>query len=482
MKPVIRTLYSFLSELNASTPDKPLLGGPGGWMSVVQIFSRVANLAAAFSRQGIGPGTLTVLPAQRTPEWAICLLALNRVGAMTVLTDPRQDSSVFLSACEPAIQIQYTIQVDGTHLTLWPGEQRLDLNDLPPSGELPQEPDPREPAFLIFTSGSTGRPKAVMLSAYNLINNLVDSAPLGCYHPADIALGALPMDHVFGLVLLAGICVLGYSIYFPGSTDVPALLASIEQQRITRMNGVPSLYLAMAEQAASYDLSSLRAGFIGGSPCTPEQFAFLESTLGMTLIGVYGMSECVGIACGNFRNPQDVRAQGVGPFYSMNTGKLLREDGTEAAPEEIGEIHVTGPSRMVGYYPNKLAPEALFPTGDLGYLDKAGTLHLTGRKKDIIIRNGNNLSPRRIEEALLSIPGVTQAAVVGLPDDAAGEVPWAMILCPENSLRRIWIELATRLPKNELPVELVRTEAMPLTPSGKPDKQKIREVLMQCRA
>ncbi len=482
MEPVIRTLYSYLSDLAAATPEKPLLGGPTGWICAAQARRNVDVLVPALSGCGIGPGDLVSLPVRRTPECAMVMLALNRIGAVVVLTDPRQEPAAFLAACEVPIAPEFSLQVENSWVTVLPGNLSFDLNDLPAPAPLPPECDPREPGFLICTSGSTGRQKAVMLSAYNLVNNLVDSAPLGDYRPEDIALGALPLHHVFGLVLLAGVCVLGYSVYFPESTDVPTLLSAIEAQRITRMNGVPSLYHALAAQAAEHDLSSLRAGFIGGSPCTAEQFASLESTLGMTLIPVYGMSECVGIACGSGRDSQAVRSSGVGSFYSMNTGKILREDGSEAAPGEIGEIHVTGPARMVGYYPHRMSRETLLPTGDLGYLDKTGVLHLTGRKKDIIIRNGNNLSPRRIEEALLSIPGVTQAAVVGLPDDAAGEVPWAMIVCPESNLRQVWTQLSARLLKHERPAELVRVEQLPQTASGKPDKQKIREVLMGCRA
>ena len=172
------------------------------------------------------------------------------------------------------------------------------------------------------------------------------------------------------------------------------------------MNGVPSLYMAMAEQCAQYDISSLRAGFVGGSPMTEQQFAETEQKLGMTLVSVYGMTECIGISCVSYKDSANKRSTTVGPFYSMNTGKILLEDGTEAATMEEGEICVTGPARMLGYYGTPMDRNTLFHTGDIGFVDADGFLHITGRKKNIIIRNGNNLSPRKIELALLDIPGV----------------------------------------------------------------------------
>ena len=337
-----------------------------------------------------------------------------------------------------------------------------------------------EPSFVIFTSGSTGAKKAIVLSESALIHNLLDSAPLGDYSTQDIALGALPIDHVFGLALLTGVLVLRYALYFPKSTDVFTLLAAIEREKITRMNGVPSLYLAMCEHAKEYDLSTLRAGFIGGSPIGPERFAFIENTLGMTLIPVYGMSECIGIACTDSHDPQSVRAESVGRFYPMNTGVILSDSGREAAPNEIGEICVKGPMRMLGYLHERLSPDEWLHTGDLGYLDTDGRLHLTGRKKEIIIRNGINLAPIRIENALLSVPGVKAAAVVGLQDPKEGEVPAAMVVSDRKE-SELLAAIGALLQKNEIPVLLNIVDALPLTASGKPDKKRVLEVLTQCR-
>ena len=465
MNPVNRTLHSFLTEYASRCPERKLLGDGRGWLSVGQTLERVNALAGQMRRLGIHRGDLVALRAYRTVDTALRILAMQWIGAVAVLTDPRHDMMTFLSRC--GVLADVTAAIDGDAVTI-----------LRPTTACEGEPSAQDPGFVIFTSGSTGQPKAVMLSQYNLVNNLVDSQPLGCYREDDIALGALPLDHVFGLVLLAGVCVLGYGLYFPESTAVSQLLSCMEAERITRMNGVPSLYLAMAEQAQGFDLSSLRAGFIGGGPYTPEQFHRMEAALDMTLIPVYGMSECIGIACGDWRDDPQTRAGGVGKIYSMNTCRILLPDGSEAPQGQTGEIWVTGPARMMGYYPHRMPVEELLPTGDLGYLDDRGFLHITGRKKDIIIRNGVNLSPKPIEDALLSIPGVTAACVVGVPHPVQGEVPCAMVLSSRTEAE-LFNLLRALLPKNQIPLEIRVVEQIPMTGSGKIDKTAVREVLKQ---
>lgn len=468
MEPVNKSLYTYLQEQTHATPQKQLLGGTQGWLDARTVLARVNAMAQAILGMGIGPGDLVAVRTSRCVETALMLLALQAVGAVAVLCDPRQEPEDYLRNCDVSLPVMCILT-----------PERIALSAASKPTVLP-DTNPVEPGFLIFTSGSTGKPKAVMLSQYNLVNNLIDSQPLGDYSPDDIALGALPMDHVFGLVLLAGVCVLGYAVYFPERTDIPSILSCIAAEKITRMNGVPSLYLGMARQAAQYDLSSLRVGFIGGAPFTREQFLYAEESLQMTLIPVYGMSECIGIACASWRDPQILRSSGSAPFYAMNTGKILREDSSEAAVGETGEIFVTGPARMVGYWPDAMPPKELLATGDLGYLDEQGRLHLTGRKKDIIIRNGNNLSIRKIEEAILSIPVVEEAAVIGVADEVQGEVPWAMVVAWEQSGFRE--KMAERLHKNEIPSHWCFVAQIPKTASGKPDKQKIREVLGKWKA
>lgn len=476
MEPVVRTIHSFLRELAEKHPSKQILGYGDHWMDAKQVLSTVEAVAFKLVQLGLRSGDYVALRSFRTADTILMILGLQAIGAVAVLTDPRYAPEDFLRSCDVSIPLSAIIDRDIFTDKRTRKQVFLTPASLEHRNFSEKYVNPRSPAFVIFTSGSTGKSKAVMLSQYNLVNNLIDSHPLGYYTEDDIALGALPLDHVFGLVLLFGMAVLQYALYLPERTDIHAILSAIETQQITRMNGVPSLYLAMAERKGSYDLSSLRAGFIGGGPCTVEQFQQIEETLGMTLIPVYGMSECIGICCASYQAPQSVRANGVGPFYSMNTGKILLEDGSEAAVGVEGEICVCGPARMVGYYPDPMEETQLLRTGDLGYMDGSGIIHISGRKKDIIIRNGRNISARHIEQALLSIQGVKAAAVVGLEHATQGEAPWAMVVSDHSELMLLG-QLTDRLAKNELPMGIYLTDTIPTTPSGKPDKITIRKVL-----
>jgi len=524
MKPSKRTLFSYLTELAEERPSRPLLGDSNGWLSASFAHLLVSSMARKLSAAGLRSGDYVCVRASRTTETALLLFALARLGVVSALIDPREEPEAALAQSEHAIPATKYLEADShmgspviyladaatgnlTSVVLnrvaaghserskkdtkeqnKPAQDSASAANQASDISLPAEGPSTAPAFIIFTSGSTGKRKAVVLSQYNLVNNLVDSEPLGCYTKDDLALGALPMDHVFGLVLLAGTAVLGYGEYLCEAKGVDELMNIIDREKLTRMNGVPSLYLAMAARKDAHDLSTMRAGFIAGSPSTADEFNLIESALGMTLVSVYGMSECIGISCSSYQDPAPVRAGGVGPFYPMNTGKILKlgADGQatdqEAAIGEEGEIVVDGPARMVGYYGDEEPRAAFLHTGDLGYLDENKVLHITGRIKEIIIRNGNNLSPRAIEEALLMVPGVSAAAVVGLPHKIEGEVPAAMVVATPEAYRNLtnpFYSLPGGLKKNQIPALYRNVDALPLTASGKPDKQEIKKLLMK---
>lgn len=493
MNLIIHTLSWYLRCLALEKPCLPLLGDKGGWVTAEQAERFVETGAGLLYASGLRPGDRAALRAGRSVNAVLALLCLQRVGAAAILIDPREGPEQALGVCEPPLSAPFCLEEGGDTqrpvlLLTRTGEHTSLRLPLVSSGctPAPAWDDPDAPAFYIFTSGSSGEKKAVILSQGNLVSNLLDSAPLGGYSEEDIALGALPMDHVFGLALLTGAIVLRHRLYLTPSTAPEELLQVVSRERITRMNGVPALYLAMAKKARAGEVRSLRVGYIGGAPWTAEQFRHIETALGMTLVPVYGMSECIGISCASHQSPQAERMAGVGPFYPANQGKILREDGAETLPGEEGEVCVRGPMRMLGYHDPAQTAQAIdaggfLHTGDLGYVDERGILHLTGRKKELIIRSGVNLSPRRIEEALLSLPGVQGASVVGLPDEVCGELPWAAVACGAETLPHLMDGLRPLLAKNELPMGILRLDALPMTGSGKPDKQAVKELIRQWR-
>lgn len=481
MGPSTKTIYEYLQE---KARNQPLFQtDTGEILTCGQAKAKVDALAASLQDLGVRAGDVLALRFPRTAPAALVEFALLTLGVAAMLTDPHTTKETYLAGGNHAGLGGYLTDENGAWVLVGNDGTERPLTESERPFTAPKQ-DAMAPAVLISTSGSTGKTKTVVLSQYNVVNNLVDAAAFGDYVPGDLALGILPLFHIFGQVLLFGSLILDYAILFPEAVSADSALRCVETFGVTRMNGVPSLYKAMAEKADGYDVSTLRVGFIGGSPCTVREIQDIEAKLGMKLLNAYGMSECVSISISNAADPLEKRIGGVGHIYSLSRVEIVGPEGREVAPGQQGEIIVQGASRMLGYFRDPEATKAAIDkrgflhTGDLGYLDNDGILHITGRIKEIIIRNGVNLSARRIEEALLDLPGVSAAAVVGIQDAKQGEVPAAMAVSGRTEAELL-AELAIKLPKNEIPIQILLAESIPLTPSGKPDKQTIQKLLQK---
>ena len=200
----------------------------------------------------------------------------------------------------------------------------------------------------------------------------------------------------------------------------------------------------------------------------------IEEKLKIRLVPVYGMSECIGIACGDYRDRAEKRCDNVGKVYSMNEVKISEE----------GEICVKSPAKALGYLQGERITELeeWLHTGDLGYIDEEGYVHISGRKKDIIIRNGNNISSAKIESELLKLKYIETAAVVCGRDEKAGEVPCALVVLKAGEARteaEIIKDLQGSLTKIELPAKIGFAEELPLTSTGKTDKERIKKLFAE---
>ena len=477
-----QVLLNYLKEYVQAEPDKKLLGDSRGWLTASQVLERVEETAGKLYGLGLRAGDWAALRMEQSVDAIVSALALMAIGVVAPLTNSRTPVRQALTDAQFERPMEYTLSRESG---CWILEKNGAAFPLEEAEAVPFvcAPDPFAPAVVIFTSGSTGKSKGVILSQNNLTCNLMAVNVVGGYRKDDIALGALPMDHVFGLIMLFGAIVLRHSLYFTAGSDLKTVVKTIQEQRITRMNGVTALYLNMAAMKEQYDLSSLRIGFIGGGPCTAAQFEKIEEELEMTLVSGYGMSECMGITANDHRAPRSVRSGTVGPFYTVNESRILDPNGRECGTGQVGEVCTRGPQLMLGYCDeehNRAAMDSngYFHTGDLGFLDEDGNLHLTGRTRDIIIRNGVNLVTRKIEEALLAVPGVEDAMVVGLPHDAQGEAPWALVKGMVTE-KEILARLVRLLPKNEIPLGICVARDIPYNRNGKPDKIKGKELLEQ---
>ena len=205
---------------------------------------------------------------------------------------------------------------------------------------------------------------------------------------------------------------------------------------------------------------------LAGAPSTFEQFLYIQETLGVKIVPAYGMTELAGISGASPEETDEKRASSVGKILPL----------TKVRIEDDGEITVKAPSLFLGYYGEPpVSRKKFFHTGDLGFIDEDGFLHVTGRKKDIIIRNGNNLSSLDIEQKLMKLPFIKTAAVVGVKDQASGEVPVAAVVLKKGAVYDKEA-IKTVLSKIEMPKKIMIIDQIPINASGKIDKKKIGEL------
>lgn len=479
----IKSLYRHFLDYAGASPDLPFFFDEERCYSVRESLWAVIAAANRLSEKGVRAGSLVALRTTRSVDAAILWLALQAIGAVAALTDPHNTVSGYLCALGMDFTPDFTLTNEEENGGIAAsGGWRLNGEPVEiPCPALPAEPrfdtdiDITLPTNIIFTSGSTGRSKGVMLSQYNLVNHVAHYSFVGCYEADDVQMECLPIHHVFGLAVVFVGLIRRYRIFFPKTTDVKYVASCIEKYGITRLDGVPSYALMMAryKPESGLALRSLRVGVIAGAPMTDEQFRFIEDTLGIKILPVYGMSECIAISGSPKSEPREKRASTVGrpiPGYDVRI-------------TEEGEITVRCPVVTSGYYGDERATreaidsEGYLHTGDLGYIDSDGFLVVSGRKKDIIIRNGENLSAVKIEQKIESLPYVRQAAVVGVRDERVGEVPCAMVvLSGEGDLKA---DLAEILTKPEYPARLIVAEHIPMTSSGKTDKAAVRELMIK---
>lgn len=454
-----KAIFEYLKKYAEEEPDYTVFFDESVSYTAGTFFNTITALANNLYGQGIRTGDFIAIKAERNINTLLWLFAVQIMGGVALM-------------CDPHIDIRETLVKHNISAKKIIENEIAKVSESCKNIDFVPSMDSRRTTIIIFTSGSTGGVKAVKLSQYAFINNAMDTASLGDYRHNDIIAALLPFHHVFAMALVFIALVLRHCVFIPVEVKTGYVCECIEKYRITRLNGVPTLYTAIAQQADKYNLSSLRCGFIGGAPCSAERFLNIENSLKITLIPVYGMSECIGISCAGFNDPVTKRTDSVGKIYSMNSVKILPD----------GEIAVKSPALFNGYLNGNdgVDEDGYLHTGDMGYIDDDGYLHINGRKKDIIIRNGVNISVTEIEKKIASLPFIKEVAVVGIHDKAFGEVPAAAVVlecghfCDEETLRK---EINKILPKYEVPEKIIFTEMLPMLSSGKIDRQTVNKQL-----
>jgi acyl-CoA synthetase (AMP-forming)/AMP-acid ligase II len=371
-----------------------------------------------------------------------------------------------------------------------PGATSLDELLAEPAAALPWEGDPSLPALLLYTSGTTSDPKGVLHSHETLLYEITSLATVHAITSADRYLGGSPVTHIAGLVYgLLMPFVLGTQTLLMERWDTGTALRLIERERATFQTGTPTFLqtLATHPDLARTDRSSFRLFSTGGAHIDTEMVRQAERAIGCTVKRAYGSTEAPTLSATSFEDRVEVRLGTDGRPIPPAEVRIVGVDDAVLSAGLSGEIWARSPEIFLGYRnpaldENAFAPGGWFRTGDLGVVDSEGYLRVTGRVSDVIIRGGENISAREIEDLLASHPAVAAVAVVGLPDEVLGERACAVVvLQPDATLSfeemQAWLS-SREIARQKIPERLEIRAALPHTASGKVAKAALREELL----
>jgi len=341
-----------------------------------------------------------------------------------------------------------------------------------------------------FTSGTTGTPKAATLSHHNVVNNAHISAGLMKFSERDRLCIPVPMYHCFAMVLGTLLCVTsGAAIVLPSpGFEAAATLTAIESERCTALHGVPTMFIAMLDEPefGRFDLTSLRTGIMAGAPCPAELMQRVMQDMHMREITIgYGMTETGPLSTQTLPDdPVELRVNTVGRALPHTEIKIVDEGGRIVAPEVPGELCTRGYCVMLGYWddPERTAEDIdsrhWIKTGDIATMDEQGYIRIVGRIKDMLIRGGENIYPREIEEFLYADPRIDEVEVFGVPDPKFGEeiATWIRLREGQHATEEeIRDACRGKLAHFKIPRYIKFVDEFPMTVTGKVQKFVMRE-------
>jgi long-chain acyl-CoA synthetase len=342
--------------------------------------------------------------------------------------------------------------------------------------------DRDDPAVILYTSGTTGSPKGAVLTHGNIAKSTAVATTLVDMSEEDVILGALPFFHVFGQACgLNSATKLGASVSLIPKFSAEATLEAIQRDKVTVFEGVPTMYSAVLnfDDRDSYDTSSLRVGITGGQAMPVEVMQRFEKAFGIEVLEGYGLSETC--AVGTFNYPGARKPGSIGKPVEGIEVKIVDDDRNDVSQGDIGEIAIKGANVMREYWnkPEETDEElrdGWFHTGDMGHIDEDGYVFIDDRKKDMIIRGGENVYPREIEEVLYQHESIEEVAVIGVEHERLGEeVAAAVVLKEKDSVSADDLRefAGDKLAKYKVPTKVWFLDELPKGPTGKILKREI---------
>jgi fatty-acyl-CoA synthase len=486
-----------------------------------ELLADVDAVAKALMAKGVAAGDRIGIWAPNCPEWTILQYATARMGAILVNVNPayrtheltyvvKQSGMRMLVSALSHKTSDYRGMVDearpelpGLSEVVYIGDASWD--ELATGGssitdeqlaERGASLTPDDPINIQYTSGTTGFPKGATLSHHNILNNGYFVGELIDYTEADRICIPVPFYHCFGMVMgnLAATSHGACMVIPAPSFDPEATLRAVAQERCTSLYGVPTMFIAELDlpDFADHDLSTLRTGIMAGSICPVEVMKRVVAQMNMTEVAIsYGMTETSPVSTMT-RTDDNLarRTETVGRSMPHIESKVVDAiSGVPLPRGETGELCTRGYSVMLGYWeqPDKTA-EAIdaarwMHTGDLATMDEDGYVNIVGRIKDLVIRGGENIYPREVEEFLYTHPDIADVQVIGVPDDKYGEELMAWVVLREGAatLTADGVrEFASgKLAHYKIPRYVHVTDAFPMTVTGKVRKIEMREQAQQ---
>lgn len=470
-----------LSERARVTPDKTALVSveTGERLHYAELNARAERAAATLQSLGIEPGDRFGLLAYNCPEFLEYFFAAGKIGAIVVP----------LSTRATAHELAHIVKDCGMKLLLHGKEfdevtsslQVTRTSCLMPHASTaltPRLTNEEETYCLLYTSGTTGKPKGVMIPKRQLYWNGYNTAVNWSLREDDVSPIFTPLYHAGGL---AAFCIpifcAGGTIVLHKAFDPAVVWKTIQKERCTVVLGVPTIWklLMDAPEFADADLSHVRWFISGGAPL-PQYIIDAYQKRGVVFKQGYGMTE-VGVNCFTMTVEESFRKPG-----SIGRPMLFTEVKLEEMDGDVGEMYIRGPHVSLGYWNNEEATRASyaadgwFRTGDLARRDADGFFYIAGRRKEMFISGGVNVYPAEIEAELVSHAGVSDAAVIAVPDETWGEVGVAFVVgtAREEELSRY---LAERIARYKVPRKFIFIDTLPRTPYGKVVKDDLRKAL-----
>ncbi len=445
-----------------------IVGGAFHLAQVIERTSTTQNVAILLPTSGAFPMTLL----------AILLLKKTAVPVNYLLSAEERQYIIDDSEADTLISVGPMLEFLGDRpknvniIEL----DKLSFKGIPPF-RLPPLTPANDTAVILYTSGTSGKPKGVMLTHKNLRSDIEACSDHAEIYQNDALLGVLPQFHSFGLTALTllPLFVGGRAIY--SARFVPRkIIDLIKKHRPSVFVAIPSMYNALltVKDAGPEDFTSLRHVVSGGEPLSQAVFDKFQERFNLTIREGYGLTETSPVI--SWGTPDHWRPKSVGKLLPSAKARILDDDGNILPPGEEGEILLTGPMIMKGYFHlpdltrKVITNDGYFITGDWGKLDKDGFLYITGRKKEMLIIGGENVFPREIEEVLNTHPDVKDSAVIGKNDDVRGELPVAFIELNEDAEfdeRAVRNYCRETLAGFKVPREINVLEALPRNATGK---------------